>query len=152
MKSFRYKFNGLTWILLSVVLAISLVGAGFNIYNLVFALKGEIFVQKVIISCFVLAVNLFLIAFVISVMLFSKYAVKQDCVLLYFGIIRSKTKLNEILQFTHFKKSNKLVAYFNNQQYSVIVISPNKYDEFVNAVRENNPSVYYDSQSEEEQT
>ncbi len=146
-KNFRFKFNVLTWILLSLVLAISLAGAGINLYNVVIqAQNGS---PKVAITAIMIAVSVILSAFTLSVMIFSKYSVKGDGVYNYFGIIRYKTKASQILQFTRFKASDKLVAYLSDEKYTVIVISPLKYDEFVKAVREINSQIVFDTQEQE---
>ncbi len=145
-KSFRYKFTPLVWALISLVVAIALAGVGFNVYKLATS-KGalEINIVSLII---ILIINLLLTAFALSVMVFSKYVIKNDCVISYFGFIKSKTKISQIEQFTHFKKSNKLVAYFIDQKYTVIVITPEKYDEFVKAVRDYNAKIVFDAQEE----
>ena len=43
----------------------------------------------------------------------------------------------------HFKKSDKLVIYFKDDSFTVIVISPEDYSDFVVALREVNPQIYY---------
>ncbi len=145
--SFRYKFNLTTWILLGVVLAVSLVSVGLNAYNLSLLVKSGS--SNFTIRIIMLVVSVLLTLFVISVISFSFYKVKNDCVYTYFGFIRSKTNVNDIVQFTHFKKSNKLVAYFKDEKYIVIVVSPQDYDGFIQAVRELNPKIIFDMQEQE---
>ncbi len=150
-KSFRFKFNKLTWVLLALVLVICLAGVGYNVYSLINALKRVYYVQKIIITSIILALNVFLVAFVVSVIVFSKYVIKDGCVYNYLGFVRGKSRIDEIIQITHFKKSDKLVVYFNDQRYTVVVISPTEYDEFISIIREINPKVYYTSQIDGEE-
>jgi hypothetical protein len=70
----------------------------------------------------------------------------------YFGLIRSKIDLADIICLTHFKKSDKLVAYFKDGTYTVIVIASQEYGEFVRSVREQNPSILYNAKIDGEDT
>ncbi len=146
-KNFRFKFNSLIWFLLIVLLAISLVSVGLNIYSLILAVKNEL--GNVIIKAITLAINTILPVFTLSLMIYSKYVIKNGKVYCYFGFIRNKTQIEEIVQFTRFKKSDSLVAYFKDGKYTVIVIAPDKYDDFVKAVREFNGKITFDMQEEE---
>ncbi len=132
---------------MALVLILALAGVGFNIYNIV-SLSAMETSNSITINVIILIISLLLTLFAISVMAFSKYVVAKDGVYCFFGVIPSKYKANEIIQFTHFKKSDKLVAYFNDEKYTVIVINPANYDKFVSVVRELNPKIVFQVQEE----
>ncbi len=145
-KSFRFKFSALIWVLLSALLVITLAGVGFNIYNLILVIKAHS--TDVAVKAISLAVSALLPVFTLSIIFHSKYVLKNGYLYNYFGFVWNKTKISEIVQFTHFKNSDKLVAYFKDEKYTVIVIAPNKYNSIIKAVREINPQIIYEAQEE----
>jgi DNA mismatch repair ATPase MutS len=78
--------------------------------------------------------------------------IKDGYLYTYFGFVKNKTPVSEIVEVTKFKKSNKLVVYFSTEEYTVIVIAPEFYDEFVMAIRNANKSIVYDARIEGEDT
>ena len=58
--------------------------------------------------------------------------------------------INDVVQITHFKKSDKLVLYFKDAKYTVVIISPEKYEDFIFALREENRQIIYDSRTDGE--
>ncbi len=145
--SFRYKFNILIWILLALVLVLCLAGIGLNAYGIISIIKnGD---SGAALKVIMLAVSLFLSAYIVSVMAHTKYVIKNGFIYTYFGFIRIKVNVNKITQFSHFKKSDTLVAYFDDERYTVIVISPDKYDDFIKGTRKFNPKITFDWQSED---
>ena len=148
MKSFRFKYSQLVWVLLLLVFIILLAGVCWNVYTLI--ANWGVSTTKTVTNFITLALTLFLLVFAISIMAFGKYTIKDGHVVVHFGFFKTKTPVSEIVQFTHFKKSDKLVAYFKDAKYSVIVISKDSYQDFVLAVRELNPSIIYDNRIEGE--
>ena len=147
MKTFRYKHTALIWALLSVVLALSIGAIIWNTFSLV--KDTELSTNNTLSYLFIIVSGALLSAFTISVMLGSKYVIKNGVLVLKFGFVPTKLKIDEIVQFTHFKKSDKLVAYFSDAKFTVIIIKSEQYDNFVNAVREINPQIIYDSTSKD---
>ncbi len=150
MKKFRFKFSPLVWVLITLVILLSLSGVAWNIYNVIYF--ADVNPEKIVTTAIILALNLAITIYALSLIFYSKYVIKKDCVYMYFGFIRSKIKISDIIQFSHFKKSDKLVAYFNDEKYTVIVISPDNYEKFILAVREINPHIYYSSEIDGEET
>ena len=150
MKSFRFKFSLTIWILLGVVLALSVLGLAWNIWSAVEYIG--INTVKVVSSFLTGALCLLLACVSLSIMLYGKYVVKDKQLISYFGFIKSKFSLSEMTAIILFKKSNKLVAYFGEKKYMVIVISQDCYESFVLAVREQNKAIVYDVQIEGEDT
>lgn len=150
MKSFRFRYSNTVWILLSLVLVLSLTGLIWNIFNLIeFLPTGS---YKVGTYSIIVALTALLTVLVVSVMVYGRYVIKDGKLYSYFGFIRSKMEINDIICLTHFKKSDKLVAYFKDGTYTVIVISPDFYEEFISSVRKVNPSILYDAKIDGEDT
>lgn len=143
MKNFRFKYNTTVWILLCVVLALSIAGLIWNVFNLTEYVWAGAF--KITIYALIIAITAFLTVFVISVMLFGRYQIKDGYLYTRFGFVSSKEKIEDVVQVTHFKKSDKLVLYFKDEKYTVIVIAKEEYEKFILAMREINPKIIYDA-------
>ncbi|MBO4594267.1 MAG: hypothetical protein J5697_01025 [Clostridia bacterium] len=134
MKSFRFKFHPSVWFLLAVALVLSGAGVGFNIYNFIEYLPYG--AGKTVPYIVIAAISALVFILSLSMLVRSKYIVKDGYIISCFGFLRSKIKISELSGFSHFKKTDKLVAYFKNGKYAVIVVSPAAFDDFVAAVRE----------------
>ncbi len=150
MNSFRFRYTKTVWVLLILVLILSGVGVAWNVFNLITFINEGI--VKPIAYTLIILLTGFLFAFVISVMVCGRYIIKDDCLYERFGFLYSKTPLDQIVSLIHFKKSDKLVAYFKDAKYTVIVISPSEYDAFISAVRRINPAIAYDARIDGEDT
>ncbi len=150
MKSFRFKYSSTVWVLLFLVLILAVAGVFWNVFNLIeYSWAGTF---KIIVYTLLIIMTGALTVLVLSLMVYGKYVIKNDSLYTCFGIFKNKTPVNEIIQITHFKKSDKLVMYFKDGKYTVIVISPENYEQFVLAVREANPSVVYSAKIDGEDT
>ncbi len=150
MKNFRFKYSITVWILLAVVLALLSAGLAYNIFNLTQYVNAGVF--KIIVYSIIIALTGFLTVFVICVMTFSAYRIKNGYLYTFFGFIVSKEKIENVMEIIHFKKSDKLVAYFSDDKYTVIVISPALYENFVLAMRKANPKIAYGTRIDGEDT
>ena len=153
MKSFKFKFLTITLILLALVACLSVAGVVFNVLGIINLLKVAIIKPiNVIGKILMLLLSVFLLILCVSIIFGSKYQVKKDKVLLYLGLFKSKYNIDEIVEFVHFKKSNKLVMYFKNAEYTVISVSPVFYEQFILSVRENKREIYYATKTDGEDT
>lgn len=150
MKKFNFKYSSLLWTMLILVLCLSGAGAGWNVYNAVYfmpisGLQGGLYILISLLSfaVFVLA---------ISMMVYGCYTVKDGYLISNFGLIKSKSKISDVIEITHFKKSDKLVIYFKEGAFSVIMIAPKNYDDFVLSLREVNPEISFDNRIDGEDT
>ena len=150
MKKFRFKYSLTVWLLLALVVALSLGGLAWNVFNIIqYAWAGAF---KITVYALIVAITAFLAIFASSVMIFGFYIVKNGYLYTQFGFIASKVKLSDIVQITYFKKSDKLVAYFTDQKYTVIVIGSQDYDEFIKTLRGINPQITYNAEIDGEDT
>ena len=148
--SFKFRYAPTFWALLFVVLILSIVGCGWNILNLIeYSFLGAF--KTVTYALIVLATG-FLAFTVVCIMAYGRYVVKDGALYTCFGFIKNKTLIDDIIAVTHFKKSDKLVVYFKDEKYTVIVISPSEYSEFISAIRELNSAIVYDARIDGEDT
>ena len=150
MKSFKIKFKPLIWVLLLTVLGFSLAGCAWNIYNVIVYLP--INTIKTVTSAIMCLLCLILTAVSLSIAVFSKYTVDGKNLTVCFGVIKTKLAITEIKEVCHFKKSDKLVVYSLDDKYTVIIIPPSEYDNFVLALREYNKSIVFDVRIDGEDT
>ncbi len=143
MNGFRFRYSKSVWVLLIIALLLSALGVGWNVLNLVTFLNEG--VLKVVAYSLIILLTTLLFVFVVSVMVYGRYVVKDGNLIQYFGLLANKTPLSDIQSIIHFKKSDKLVVYFKDAKYTVIVIAPAEYDDFINCLRKNNPSIAYDT-------
>ena len=132
-------------ILVAVIFAVS---TAINVYDAV-SFAGENTV-KTVIAIIVAAISLFVFAAVVAAAVYGRYVVKDNYLYCRFGFFYTKTEIAEIFQITEFKAVNKLVMYFQNEKYSVAVISEKYYREFYEALKSVNPNILYTIQSAEE--
>ena len=144
MKKFRFKYSPTVWVLLIAVLLFSVGGLVWNIFNLVelYSFKKTI---NIISYALIILITFLLTVFVLSVIFYGNYVIKGETLLVYFGFFKTKYKIEDIVCISHFKKSNKLVVYFAEQTYTVIVIDQSFYDDFVLSIRKINPKIIYDT-------
>ena len=149
MKSFRFKYSPLIWLLLCVIALIVGVGLGLNVYSAIelFEFAKNMAISSIILSVLCLAI----LVLVISVMWVAKYQITQDYFRIRFGFIVLKLEISKVCQIIHFKKSDKLVLYFDNGKYIVIIISPEFYNDFILSLREVNDKIVYDTEIDGEE-
>lgn len=150
MKKFRFRYSATVWTLLVLVLILSVTGLFWNILNLIeYSFLGAL---KTVTYSLMVLMTAVLSVLVLSIMIYGRYVIKNGDLLTFFGFFKSKTKISEIVQVTHFKKSDKLVLYFIDQKYTVVVISKEDYERFILALREVNRAIVYTSETDGEDT
>ena len=141
MKQFRFKYSPLVLVLIGLVLVISLLGLGFNIFNIIVT-KEQGF--KLISYYIIVVLTAFILILAISIAVYGKYKIKNAYLYSYFGFILSKIKIEDIAEIVHFKDSDKLVLYTKDNAYTIIVIDPKNYNDFVVSIREENSKIKFD--------
>ena len=148
MKKFRFKLNAVSLIMLIVGVLLSICCIVWNIFNITAYFRLNIDATLKLVSYFlVIAVALLAGGLCVSVLAFSRYTVTQKYLLLNLGVLRSKTPVCDITEIAYFKKQNKLVCYFGEDKFSVIVIDQKEFDDFINALREQNGKIVYENKT-----
>ena len=148
MKKFVFKYSHILWILLALISLIFAAAVALNIYDAI-SFANEIG-ARFILSLILALISATLLTLIVAAMIYSRYVVKGNYLYFYFGLIYTKTDINDIFQLTHFKAQKKLVMYFNSEKYSVAVIDEKRYEEFYNALKSVNPDIIFTVQSAEE--
>ena len=133
MKKFVFKYSPIIWIMLAVITAIFAAAVVFNILDAV------------------AVISLTILVFIVSALFYGRYVVRGNYLYFHFGLIFTKTDINEIFQLTLFAMQNKLVMYLKNEKYSVVVIDKKNYDAFYEALKAVNPDILFTVQGTEEQ-
>ncbi|MBR5900499.1 MAG: PH domain-containing protein [Clostridia bacterium] len=147
MKSFKFKYAIAVYVMLVAVIILSIVGAVWNVYS---AIEYFGVVQPKAVSSMLTAILCLVLLIIAFLVLFNgKYIIKDGNLTTRIGVFAVKTPVREICAVTHFKKSDKLVVYFDEAKFSVIVISPEFYEQFISSLKETNPAILYSSQNDE---
>lgn len=146
MKSFKYKFTPLMKGLMCVAMALCAVGFGVNLYYCIKngASHANTPIYPILQYALMFFVTVTLFALILSILLFSAYAVDGKHFKTRFGVITSKYDVEKIEVITLDRKTGKLTVTFNDGQFLVIVIKKQQYDDFVSALLKANPAISYD--------
>lgn len=141
MKKFRFYYSPLLKILIALVIAIAAAGLVVNILTVINYAKTNAFLSVVYgVLCLLTAV---LLAEAVAIAFYGLYKIKDGYLYAYFGFIYSKTDVKNIVCAQVFKKTEKLVVYYKDEKFSVIIISPEQFDDFVAALIKANPDIKY---------
>ena len=144
MKNFRLYFSPLILIVLVLAVLISLFSLGLNVYYVIYTPPFDVAIKYVLLSivCLLLAV------FSIS-LIFSRYLIKGDKLVLILGLIKIKYSIKDIVQTAIFENGKSLVIYFKDAKFTKILINKTKYEAFSKALKEKNPRIIiYSSENE----
>ena len=144
---FRFRYTTLIWVLLAALFLLLAFGTAKNFYD--FLSTKDIDGMRPWFSFAVSALSFLLLIITLSVAIYGKYVVAGGTLTLRIGIFSVKTDISEIVQASHFKKSDKLVLYFKNGKYSVVVIKPEEYSAFFDALKKQNPAIPFVVENEE---
>lgn len=141
MKKYKFNYKPYVYPLLTLALLFSVAGLVWNIFNVTQYFNKDAFKT---VSYFIVGfIALLLALFITSVMVCSKYYIKKGFLYCSFGFFTVKTDLEKITEVVKFVKCDKLVIYYDEDKYSVIVISPSEYEDFIAELLKNNKNVSY---------
>lgn len=141
MKKFRFDYSPLVKALIFLVIVISAAGLAFNLITTVNYASDKTLLAILYGVLCILTAALFFESLAIA--FYGLYKIKGGYLYSCFGFIYSKTDVKDIIAVHVFKKTEKLVVYFKDEKYSVIIISPEKYDEFIAELLKANPDIRY---------
>ena len=151
MKNYKFKLSKTAVILSVLAILLSLGGCGWTIYRII-ALGFPTFTVGLQHIVMLIVCALLLLVF-ISLLIKSFYRITEKEIILRFGIIKSVYKIEDIISVHLFSKTNKLVVYFKNETYTVIVVKPEWYNEFIKTLTSANKEIRYEvSYAEEDET
>ncbi len=135
---FKYQFTKLMIVLAIAVLLLCGVGLGFSVYR-IYAYGLRQF-SDYLQSPFLIAVCLFCIALVVSMLVKSQYVITSTHYITQFGFIKSKFLIKDITALELDTDTGKLTV-FVGEEFSVLSLSPKWSDDFISALRKVNPNI-----------
>ncbi|MBQ8291834.1 MAG: PH domain-containing protein [Clostridia bacterium] len=139
-EKFKIRFSKAIYALCVGVYALCLAGIIISAWRIVhFGINGFNDVLK---YPFLIAVCLFCIVLVTSVLISSQYLVENEYFITKFGFIKSKFKIKDITSILLDRQADKLTVYFG-EQFTVITINPDWNERFVRALLSVNPDIDY---------
>jgi hypothetical protein len=137
---FKITFTPLIYVLCVVIYLLCGVGAGVSVWRIVrFGILGFNDVLK---YPFLIAVCLFCIALITSVLVRSVYVVDDEYFYTQFGFVKSKFAIKDMTSMLLDREKQKLSVYFG-EQFLVLSIKEEWRERFVNAILAVNPKVEY---------
>ena len=147
MKKYRFKYSPYVYLTCSLVLALALATIIWNVFNIV--QLSDLGTFKIVGFALLIAIGIFLAVFTLAVLIRACYVISNEQIIACFGFVKSRNNVKDIIGITHFKKTNKLVVYFKDGKYAVIVINPEEYDSFAEDVRKINNHILYEQNNQE---
>ena len=149
MKTFRYKCRGLTFWLIIAGMVLCAAGFALNLYQCIrygiASAADPVYPIIQYTTMFIVTVALF--AILLSVLIFSAYIVDDKYFRTRFGFIVSKYDVKKIECITLDRKTNKLAVTFDDDNYIVVVVKEEWYEDFVQALLKVNPAIEYEIKS-----
>lgn len=137
---FKIKFSPVIIILCIAILALCGLGIGISIWRIVtFGIKTFNDVLK---YPFLIAVCVFCIAIVVSLLIRSQYVVDEKHFITQYGFIKSKFVIKEITSILLDQDVQKLTLHFG-EAYTVLSVSPQWNEALVRALLAVNPNIDY---------
>ena len=142
MKSYKFRFSKLVLVLIGLAIAAALAAVAYTVYRIY--LYGFSSPLLVIQHVAVLIVAALAIVIFVSMLIRSVYKITDTQIILWFGIVKQTFKIADIESVHLFTKTNKLVIYFKDDKYTVIVVKPEWYNEFTKEILARNDKIRYD--------
>lgn len=142
MKQYKFKLSKLAILGCVAGILLGLIGIGFTAYRIY--RYGFSSAQLIIQYAVVLIVGLLAIALFAAILIRSTYKITDTEIVLWFGFIKSAYKISDIESVHLFTKTNKLVLYFKDERYTVIVVKPEWYHDFIQQLLSKNKNIRYD--------
>ncbi|MGN0804537.1 MAG: hypothetical protein ACI4MS_04050 [Candidatus Coproplasma sp.] len=145
MKKYKYQFSKLMTALIIVAMALSVVGFAFNLYNCIArGIKGAVDpVYPILQYVLMFLITIALFAIMTSILLSSYYIIDEKYFKTKFGFIVSKYELERIASIEDNKKTNKLTVKFDNEEYIIIVVKQEWYNDFIESLLSANRNIEY---------
>ena len=137
---YKFKFSPVVFTFVFIILGLSLVSLTSLIYTLI--TYGELPVAKKVLYLSLILFTLFIALNALFALIVRKYVIKENGLTLRLGIFKSTVKIEKIVQFTVFN-GNKLVAFFDDGKYTVIIVDEKDFDNFVRDVKTFNKKIIY---------
>lgn len=149
MKIFRMKFTRAVYVIIGIVLAVGAVVFALTVwqvaeYGLEHSAMPSFTIAKYVLLFFV---SVALIAISILFLTCSYFAVGEKKIKLSFAALPTNYKAEDVDAVVLDRVSNKLSLVFKDEKCILVPINQEKYNDFVQAVLDQNPAIEYSIQS-----
>lgn len=144
MNTYRFKLSKAAIIGCIIGILLGLTGIVFTVLRILSPNLGFSSPQLIIQHVVILIVSLLALILFPSILIRSVYKINDKELVLWFGFIKSVYSIQEMESIHLFTKSNKLVIYFKDERYTVIVVKPDWFNEFTKDLCSRNSKIRYD--------
>lgn len=144
MKKYRFNYSPSIFALIALVVLISGAGVALNVMTVAKYVDSN--TLNAVLYGILTVLTAVLFAEAVAIAVYGIYKIHGDYLYSYFGLVRTKVLIADITEVKIFSKTNKLVLYFNTGKYTVIIISPEKYSDFISDLLKINPQIYYSAE------
>ena len=141
------KFPVYIIIILSLGVACGIAAATVNVVKA--ARTPAVNIPHLLLLILLVVLALFLLVLCAGVLVYPYYKVKNGRLYSVMGVLHTSYDLKEVTELVYFKAECKLVMYFTTEKFIVIMLSEQKHEDFVKALREVNPLIDYDNKINE---
>lgn len=145
MKKFRMKLPVYIVVLLALGAACGVVAGVFNALKISAAANA----QGVVLLILLIALAAVLTALCAGVLICPCYCVKNGRLYSRMGLLRTSYDAADITELVYFKAQGKLVMYTSSDKFVVLLLAESKHEDFIKALREENPKIVYDNKINE---
>lgn len=151
MKKFDYAFPKLTRIMIYAGLAVCAAGFGINLYVCISDGVSHAVNPYLPLAIYILmfAVTIAAAGLLTAILLSSRYEVGEGLLTCAFGPIKSRYPARDIEAVVLDRETDKLWVSFKDDSYIAVVIKSGQYNDFVQAILDENGSVEYAIRSKE---
>ncbi len=153
-KRYPFKFSAAMLALFIAALVLCVAGFALTTWRLVaFLSEGGDSIYSWIQYIILYFVSVFLAVLIVSMLIRSQYVITDKQLILQFGFIKTRYDIKTIYSVHLFQGAKKLAVYFDDFQtkYTVIVVKPVWYDDFVKTLTERKPSIGFSFSTAEEE-
>ena len=149
-KKFEYKLTKVLWALFIIGLIAAGVCVYLNLTRFITLLSADNVSSYSYIGSLISAlIGLSAFVFIIPAMLSSAYVITDKHLITKWGLVKNKYEVKDITRITHFRLTNKLVVFFEDESYTTINVAPEKYEEFIDTLKSVNNKIFYQLNTED---
>ena len=137
---FKYKFTRIMIFLAIGAICLCIAGLGLSIYRLY--TYGVRDFTEALQSPLLIGICVFCIVLIFSILFKSQYVVDDEYYTTQFGFIKSKFLIKDVTAMVLKSETKKLTLYVG-EQYSVLSLSPEWTDDFIQAIRNVKPDIEF---------
>lgn len=139
-ETFPFRFTTTLRILAYAALLLCAVAVTVSVFGII--REGIDGIYGVLRYPFLIAVSLFGIALIISLLIRSQYVIEGTTLITQFGFVKSKADIKKITSIVQDTETNKLSVYVG-EEYSVATLPKSETEKFVRALLKVNPDIDY---------